>query len=74
MTNAKTITSDSEIAARPKYFEPYGAEIASGNRAWVLAALMSIVALLFARHVVLRSHATAHGHSDRASRRSRRVG
>jgi hypothetical protein len=46
MTNAKTITSDSDIAARPKYYEPYGAEIASGNRAWVLAALMSAVALL----------------------------
>jgi VirB8 protein len=46
MTNAKTITSDSDIAARPKYYEPYGAEIASGNRAWVVAALMSAVALL----------------------------
>lgn len=46
MTNAKTITSDSEIVARPKYYEPYGAEIASGNRAWVLAALMSAVALI----------------------------
>src|SRR5260370_34469068 len=46
MTTAKTITSDSELAARPKYSEPYGAEIASGNRAWVLAALMSAVALL----------------------------
>ena len=46
MTNANTITSDSENAARPKYYEPYGAEIASGNRAWVLAALMSAVALI----------------------------
>jgi len=46
MTNAKTITTDSELAARPKYYVPYGAEIASGNRAWVLAALMSAVALI----------------------------
>jgi hypothetical protein len=46
MTNANTITSDSENAARPRYYEPYGAEIASGNRAWVLAALMSAVALI----------------------------
>jgi hypothetical protein len=45
MTNAKSITTDSELAARPKYYVPYGAEIASGNRAWVLAALMSMVAL-----------------------------
>jgi hypothetical protein len=46
MTNPKTITSDSDITARPKYYVPYGAEIASGNRAWVLAALMSAVALI----------------------------
>src|SRR5713226_5010871 len=46
MNNAKTITTDSELAARPKYYLPYGAEIASGNRAWVLAALMSVVALV----------------------------
>jgi hypothetical protein len=46
MTNAKTITDDSDLAARPKYYVPYGAEIASGNRAWVLAALMSAVALV----------------------------
>jgi hypothetical protein len=45
MTNAKSITTDPELAARPKYYVPYGAEIASGNRAWVLAALMSMVAL-----------------------------
>src|SRR5258708_1211347 len=46
MTNAKTITGDSDLAARTKYYVPYGAEIASGNRAWVLAALMSAVALV----------------------------
>src|SRR5260370_3256769 len=46
MTNTKEITSESEIVARPTCHEPYGAEIASGNRAWVLAALMSVVALL----------------------------
>lgn len=45
MNSAKTITTDSDLAARPKYYVPYGAEIASGNRAWVLAALMSVVAL-----------------------------
>lgn len=45
MANAKSITTDPELAARPKYYVPYGAEIASGNRAWVLAALMSVVAL-----------------------------
>jgi hypothetical protein len=45
MNNAKTIATDSELAARPKYYVLYGAEIASGNRAWVLAALMSVVAL-----------------------------
>jgi hypothetical protein len=46
MTNTKTITSDSDIAARPKYYAPYGVEIANGNRAWVLAASMSAVALV----------------------------
>ncbi len=46
MTNAKSITTDPELAARPKYYVPYGAEIASSNRAWVLAALMSVVALV----------------------------
>jgi len=46
MTNAKSITTDSELAARPKYYVPYGAEIASGNRAWVLATLMSVVVLV----------------------------
>lgn len=46
MTNAKSITTDPEFAARPKYYVPYGAEIASSNRAWVLAALMSVVALV----------------------------
>ena len=46
MTNTKMITSDSDIAARPKYYVPYGVEIANGNRAWVLAALMSAVALV----------------------------
>lgn len=45
MNSAKTITTDSDLAAPPKYYVPYGAEIASGNRAWVLAALMSVVAL-----------------------------
>jgi hypothetical protein len=46
MPNTITATKDSELAARPKYYVPYGAEIASGNRAWVLAALMSTVALM----------------------------
>jgi hypothetical protein len=39
MTNAKSITTNPELAARPKYYVPYGAEIASSNRVWVLAAL-----------------------------------
>src|SRR5258708_27763990 len=46
MANAKSITTDPELAVRPKYYVPYGAEIASGNRACVLAALMSAVALV----------------------------
>jgi hypothetical protein len=46
MENAKTTEVGSEIAARPKYYEVYGAEIANGNRAWVLAGLMSLVALV----------------------------
>lgn len=46
MSNPKSITTDPEVAARPRYYVPYGAEIASGNRAWVLAALMSVVALV----------------------------
>ena len=46
MENAKTTEVDSEIAVRPKYYEVYGAEIANGNRAWVLAGLMSLVALV----------------------------
>src|SRR5260370_4930516 len=46
MTNAKSITTDSELADRPKYDVPYGTEIARGNRAWVRATLMSAVALV----------------------------
>src|SRR5258708_32356201 len=46
MTKTKTISGGSDLAARPKCYVPYGAEIASGNRAWVLAALMSAVALV----------------------------
>jgi hypothetical protein len=46
MANAKTTETDSEIATRPKYYEVYGAEIASGNRAWVLGGLMSLIALV----------------------------
>jgi hypothetical protein len=46
MANAKTTEVDSEIAARPKYYEVYGTEIANGNRAWLLAGLMSLVALV----------------------------
>ena len=46
MTNVKNSEVDSEIAARPKYYEVYGAEIANGNRAWVLGGLMSLIALV----------------------------
>jgi VirB8 protein len=46
MANAKTTEVDSEIATRPKYYEVYGAEIANGNRAWVLGGLMSLIALV----------------------------
>jgi hypothetical protein len=45
MSNLKTVSMDSQVEVRPKYFEVYGKEIANGNRAWFLAFLMSFVAL-----------------------------
>jgi hypothetical protein len=46
MPNTNVALKNSEVEMRPKYYTVYGAEIASGNRAWVLAALMSAVALV----------------------------
>ena len=46
MANLKTTKVDSEMETRPKYYEVYGAEIANANRAWVLAGLMSLIALV----------------------------
>jgi type IV secretory pathway component VirB8 len=45
MSNLNTVSMDSHVEARPKYFEVYGKDIANGNRAWFLAFLMSFVAL-----------------------------
>jgi hypothetical protein len=46
MPNTNVALNESEVETRPKYYAIYGAEIASGNRAWILAALMSVVALV----------------------------
>ena len=46
MADSKIVHADSEIATRPKYYEVYGAEIANGNRAWVLGCASSLIALV----------------------------
>jgi hypothetical protein len=46
MANVKTSEIDSQTEARPKYYEVYGAEIANGNRAWLLAGVASLIALI----------------------------
>lgn len=54
MANA---TATSEEVVQPKYYEVYGREIASGNRAWVLAFVsifVAVVALGFAIFVRLQ--------------------
>jgi hypothetical protein len=51
MANPTIVDEAPEIMARPKYYEVYGAEIANGNRAWVLAcasSLIAVIALVFA--------------------------
>jgi hypothetical protein len=57
MTNAKTVTRESELNVRPKYYEVDGALTANANRAWLLAFLtipVALVALGFAVFVRLQ--------------------
>ena len=46
MAQVKETAIDPETAVRPKYYEVYGAEMANGNRAWVLAGAMALIALV----------------------------
>lgn len=58
MKHTKAGAVETELSARPKYYESYGAEIANGNRAWLLAFLMipiALVSLGFAVFVRLQS-------------------
>ena len=57
MANAKTVTEESEVPVRPKYYEVDGALTANANRAWLLAFLtipLALVALGFAVFVRLQ--------------------
>jgi hypothetical protein len=57
MANAKAVTGENEIQARPKYYEVDGALRANSNRAWLLAFLtipVALVALGFAAFVRLQ--------------------
>jgi hypothetical protein len=46
MADAKVISTDSAVTARPKYYEVDGALKANANRAWLLAFLTIPIALL----------------------------